>query len=545
MLGDFTTEFRPSDGSTHRGTRSLFNERSIEALLSRHPRLAFFLPVVIGLAIGGGVIGTAAVTSKIVAEEESRRVVQQIKAGRQVDIANSLKNNFVNYNFTRVMAAELDIIRMTEAISTHATVLVHNSEDLKQELVQLVSRQEKLKYTSTFAEEYWSAIKEVNVENGVGLTNAEVNRKTRLSADLSTLVTTLSPISNTSAMCRNQVLTKTLLVPVVDHHRRTEIEIKGNRMIPRSTPLMQETPHYFIIPEDSVMSRETDLFGKGAHVVGRICTASSSINASAITSAEAVSESFRLEFQGKLVLNETCEGKNGSSSTILEAESPATVTVPIFCAIASDRFSCGAVRIRSGDTKVVHTSHHRTVITQDNLVEEKVTMSNISFVSDSSVFATGSNSGPASWFSSISSTAGSYKTILITVGVAVVLLAVATIPARRMWRGASGMGGVNIYNANNNANDMEGGVANLHAEQNLPALPAPAAILPEPAAPVLEEEEEQEEMEGGQLEVWQILKKPVHLRTPAERIAADDWARIRDPTIRVPGPDQDPFGLHA
>ena len=88
---------------------------------------------------------------------------------------------------------------------------------------------------------------------------------------------------------------------------------------------------------------------------------------------------------------------------------------------------------------------------------------------------------------------------------------------------------------------MEGGVANLHAEQNLPALPAPAAILPEPAAPVLEEEEEQEEMEGGQLEVWQILKKPVHLRTPAERIAADDWARIRDPTIRVPGPDQNPF----
>ena len=193
---------------------------------------------------------------------------------------------------------------------------------------------------------------------------------------------------------------------------------------------MQETPHYFIIPEDSVMSRETDLFGKGAHVVGRICTASSSINASAITSTEAVSESFRLEFQGKLVLNETCEGKNGSSSTILEAESPATVTVPIFCSIASDRFSCGAVRIRSGDTKVVHKSHHRTVITQDNLVEGKVTLSNVSFVSDSSVFATGSSSGPASWLSSISSAASSYKTLFIIVGIAEGLLAEVSIPAR-------------------------------------------------------------------------------------------------------------------
>ena len=112
-------------------------------------------------------------------------------------------------------------------------------------------------------------------------------------------------------------------------------------------------------------------------------------------------------------------------------------------------------------------SHHRTVITQDNLVEGKVTLSNVSFVSDSSVFATGSSSGPASWLSSISSAASSYKTLFIIGGIAVVLLAVVTIPARRMWRGASGLNGVNIYNANNNINDMEGGIATLHAEQNL------------------------------------------------------------------------------
>ena len=148
---------------------------------------------------------------------------------------------------------------MTEAISTHATVLVHNSEDLKQELDQLLSRKEKLEYTSTFSEEYWSAIKEVNKRNGVGLTSAEINRKTRLSADLSTLVTTLNPLSNTSAMCRDQILTKTLVIPVVDHLRRTEIEIKGNRMIPRNTPMLQDDSHYFIIQKESVMSHETCL----------------------------------------------------------------------------------------------------------------------------------------------------------------------------------------------------------------------------------------------------------------------------------------------
>ena len=184
---------------------------------------------------------------------------------------------------------------------------------------------------------------------------------------------------------------------------------------------------------------------------------------------------------------------------------------------------------------MVHTTHRRTIITQDNLVEKKVNMSNVSFVSDSSAFATGTSSGPASWFNSISRTASSYKTILITIGVAVALLAVATIPARRMWRGSSEMGGINIYNTNDNNNDADGGAAYVNAEQHLPALlepavlPGPAAVLPGPAAAEQEEEEEPEEVEERRLEIWQILKKPVHLRTPAERIAADDWARVQDP----------------
>ena len=90
------------------------------------------------------------------------------------------------------------------------------------------------------------------------------------------------------------------------------------------------------------------------------------------------------------------------------------------------------------------------------------------------------------------------------------------------------MGGVNIYNANNNSNDVDGGAANMNAEQHLPALPEPA-VLPGPAAAEQEEEEEPEEVEERRLEIWQILKKPVHLRTPAERIEADNWARVQDP----------------
>ena len=80
---------------------------------------------------------------------------------------------------------------------------------------------------------------------------------------------------------------------------------------------------------------------------------------------------------------------------------------------------------------------------------------------------------------------------------------------------------------------MDGAVANMEAGQPLPALPEPLPALEEQ-----EEEEDQEEEVVEQLEIWQILKKPVHLRTPAERVAADSWARLHDPWTK------DPFGLN-
>ena len=361
MLEAFTPEFESVEETHGR------NRRGTDTVISRHPRLAISVPILIGLAVGAGVIGTAGITAKVVAEEESSRVMNAVRAGRQVDIANNLKNNFINHNFTERLAAELDVIRTTEAISTHATVLLHDAEDLKQELTQLASRKDRLKYSSVFAEEYWTAIRDVNLDNDIGLTSSEVNRKTRLSAELSTLVTTLSPISNMSTSCSNQILTKMLLIPVIDHRRRTEIELVDNRMIPRNRPLLHEASNYFIIPKDSVMSRETDLFGRSSHVIGRICTASMTINATSIPSTEVISETFRLEFTGSIVLNETCRG---NESTIHTISSPATVTVPILCSIQSNEFSCEAVVIRSGDTKLVHTTHHRTTIIQDHLVKD-------------------------------------------------------------------------------------------------------------------------------------------------------------------------------
>merc|ERR1712237_126331 len=153
MFGSFTPEFGLAEKSLGRKTRSAIIRKLAEAIISRQPRFAISVPILIGLAVGAGVIGTASVTAKLVAEGESNRVVEEVRAGRQVDISNNLRNNFINHNYTKILAAELDVIRMTEAISTHATVLLHDAEDLKQELTQLASRKDRLKYSSSFAEE--------------------------------------------------------------------------------------------------------------------------------------------------------------------------------------------------------------------------------------------------------------------------------------------------------------------------------------------------------------------------------------------------------
>ena len=87
MFGAFTPEFGLADKSLGREARSATTRRVADTVISRHPRLAISVPILIGLAVGAGVIGTAGVTAKLVAEEESSRVVNKVRAGRRVDIS--------------------------------------------------------------------------------------------------------------------------------------------------------------------------------------------------------------------------------------------------------------------------------------------------------------------------------------------------------------------------------------------------------------------------------------------------------------------------
>ena len=273
------------------------------------------------------------------------------------------------------------------------------------------------------------------------------------------------------------------------------------------------------------MSRETDMFGQSSHVIGRICTASMEINVTSIPSSEVISESFKLEFVGTIELNETCSGNKSSGPVIHTIHSPAIVTVPVLCSVSSKEFSCGAVVIRSGDTKLVHTTHHRTTVTMDNLVEDEVSINNNTFFRSTMDIVAGASLGSSSWLKSI--TGSSYRTPLIIIGVIIsAVLMAAAIPAGMMLKRTSGTKGVNInnYNSNqvsaDNANKVDGDIGGIEAAPLYPALHGPAAVE--------HEEEEDEEEEDIDLQIWKILRKPAHQRTPKERIDADNWQKQQD-----------------
>ena len=120
------------------------------------------------------------------------------------------------------------------------------------------------------------------------MTTAETNFKTRISAELSTLVTTLTPVNNMSSSCKDQILTKTLLIPNFDHFGGTEMRLSNGRMVPKHG----NSSHYYVISEDSILSKETQIFGRASQVVGRMCTIINTINASSIPSTDVLMEVF-------------------------------------------------------------------------------------------------------------------------------------------------------------------------------------------------------------------------------------------------------------
>ena len=139
-------------------------------------------------------------------------------------------NNMVNLDLIGEVAKDIDNIRLTLAHSSHAFTNLNHAIELNNEFNHLVSRKGTLGFSDPSTELYFNAIKAMNLKNSIGLRKLQVKDKTRLSAELPTMTTTIIHISGTSKKCKDRLILKTILVPVVDHRSRTVVVSENGRL---------------------------------------------------------------------------------------------------------------------------------------------------------------------------------------------------------------------------------------------------------------------------------------------------------------------------
>ena len=358
MIEGFTTEYLQQE----RGTRV---ERFIVST-----------PIIVGTAIGAASIATAGVTAAVVANQEVQGIVEAEKVHRTEDVDNTLHNNYVNLNLTGLIAKDLDNIRLTEAWSSQSGNSVSQAESSGEEINHLFSKSEIFEFSNPRSEEFYNTIGEVVSRYSTGLTKSEVMESTRLSADITSMITTAISVSAVSQKCDDMLLIKTMVTPVVNHRSRLEVSMVEGRLVRK----YGNHSTYILLSQDAVVSRKTKMFGQDIHVVGRVCTVHNSVNASSTASNDALFEEFSFQFEGNLTVIETCPLNGTTISQNWTFSSQAKLKLPLVCSLRSDKINCDSIKLQSSKTKELHMKHYRMEVIEQHLEEEKIDVNSTVFI---------------------------------------------------------------------------------------------------------------------------------------------------------------------
>ena len=344
MFESYTTEFLQQQ----RGGTSTTREK----------RFAVSVPIIDGTAIGASSMATAGVTAMVIAQKETNRVIEEVNENRITDINYALYNNKLNLNVSTI----------TEALATDAVNSFTHATQLNNEIAHLLSDSAVIRFSDPATETWFNGITELNTKMSVGLTNSEIKEKSQISADITNLVTTLIPLNNRSHRCEDMMILKTLVVPIIDHTSRMEVQIVNDTI----QQTYGNSSTHIIISENAAVSKQTRMFGTSINVFSRTCEVDNSVNATSSPSTDPLVKSFTFKFDGNLTLEEICPS-NGSSHTFnWTFTSMAIIKLPVVCSIRSTLVNCRAVKITSGATKESHLSHYRMEIMETHVEEKEV-----------------------------------------------------------------------------------------------------------------------------------------------------------------------------
>ena len=180
------------------------------------------------------------------------------------------------------------------AFLARTTNKFHNAVQLRQKINHMFSEDKILSFNDPRTNRWYSSIKHIVYNNAQGITSSEIKEATRLTASLSTLTTTVIPLRMSSNKCKNAIVSKTMMIPVIIFNSSTTFEIKNGQLQKR----YMNASSYILLSEDSIISQSTKLFGQRTQVIGRSCTIST-------TSGNFLYEKYHFTFEGQIVLIET------------------------------------------------------------------------------------------------------------------------------------------------------------------------------------------------------------------------------------------------
>ena len=167
---------------------------SYTTALIRERRFVVSGSIVIAAAIGAASVAASVPTAYFVAKSETAHITEEQNALRAIDVDNGIHNNFINHNISLAIAKDLDNIRYTSALSAHNSYELHHAIQMKDRVTHMFSKDTVLSFSDPGSERWFTTIKEIVSNNTQGLTSSEIKEATRISADLSTLTTTVVPI---------------------------------------------------------------------------------------------------------------------------------------------------------------------------------------------------------------------------------------------------------------------------------------------------------------------------------------------------------------
>ena len=194
--------------------------------------------------------------------------------------------------------------------------------------------------------------------------------------DITSMYTSAIQISGTSRKCKDMVLMKTLLTPIIDHRSRMEMVVIDGKFIPR----YGNHSFYVIMSQSTLLSKNQRMFGQDINVVGRLCKIHKSVNASSIPSNDPLFEIFEFEFNGTMTLSETCHPKGIPSTKNRTIFSYAKIKLPLTCNIRSEKINCDSVKFNSNKPEELHILKHRMEVIEEHFEEEKVNINSTTFI---------------------------------------------------------------------------------------------------------------------------------------------------------------------